>query len=184
MPNSRLYRPGPLRPRLPQPPPARPRAVWPPPAPPRTLDTASHAALRLGTHCSAPAPAPLPARSPSLAAVARAQRLVVTLPELAARYRPASEHFRARATPAGSGSGESTPPAARVSRAAAAAAPCVPLPAAPCAMEAAGRQSASPEDRSEGKETLSAPSEFLAEVSAFSRVGCPQYACSNSDAIA
>ncbi|XP_047026339.1 serine/arginine repetitive matrix protein 1, partial [Helicoverpa zea] len=144
-PNARLYRPAPPRP---APPPAWPRAAWPPPAPGARLDTASRAALRLAEQRRA-----RPARSP--------RRLVVTLPappappvDPAPRYRPASDHFRLRSLDTDSGA--STPlagrPPARASR---------PAPAP--AMDADNRHSTSPEDCSEGNETLSAPSEFLAE---------------------
>ncbi|XP_075976466.1 uncharacterized protein LOC142976785 isoform X2 [Anticarsia gemmatalis] len=146
VPNSRLYRPAPARP---SPPPALPRTAWAPPAPAARLDTASRAALRLSEQRRArPGPPPSPAPP----------RLVVTLPPGGAapqRYRPASEHFRLRSLD--TESGDSTPVAGRPGPPAAAA------PAAASAMDAGNRNSTSPEDCSDGNETLSAPSEFLAE---------------------
>ncbi|KAJ8718737.1 hypothetical protein PYW07_016293 [Mythimna separata] len=81
------------------------------------------------------------------------RRLVVTVPSSPPlpRYRPASDYFRQYSLDTDSGS--STPAAALAGARA-------PQPGA--AMDAS-RHSTSPEDCSEGNETLSAPSEFLAE---------------------
>lgn len=175
IPNSRLYRPQPPRSLPPSPPPARPRAHWPPPPPASaSLDTASNVVLQ-HLRCPRVKP-PSPTRSPSPRTQSprkqlgrkrsphrRAQRvptprlltpepspqhaLVVTLPSAHPpryHYQPTSSHFRARqSTTARS---HSPPPAGLPRR-------------RPTNME-----SASAEDRSEGNETLSAPSEFLAEV--------------------
>ncbi|XP_050562907.1 WAS/WASL-interacting protein family member 1 isoform X3 [Spodoptera frugiperda] len=185
VPNARLYRPAPPRP---PPPPAWPRATWPPPVPGARLETASRVALRFSeqrrgsrapqrslratvrAECPPARAARSPARRPSPVAAQPSaagslsqpsRRLVVTLPAPPSgsvspppRYRPASEHFRLRSQ--NTESGTSTPVAGRRSL------NSPPLPAAP-AMDTGNRHSTSPEDCSDGNETLSAPSEFLAE---------------------
>ncbi|XP_026726775.1 COPII coat assembly protein sec16-like [Trichoplusia ni] len=178
VPNARLYRPAPARP---PPPPAWPRATWPPPAPPARLDTASRAALRLSEQRRGPRTTPRPPRPPAPPAPPAAppapapappasppsRRLVVTVPAPGAappqHYRPASEHFRLRSLDTDSGA--STPAARRPAGRAPPppAPPLAPPLAPPHAMDAGNRHSTSPEDCSDGNETLSAPSEFLAE---------------------
>ncbi|XP_022826299.1 serine/arginine repetitive matrix protein 1 isoform X3 [Spodoptera litura] len=185
VPNARLYRPAPPRP---PPPPAWPRATWPPPVPAARLETASRAALRLSEQrrgfrapqrslrspvrperllvraTRSPARRHSPALAQPSGTVSLSQpsrRLVVTLPAPPSdfvspppRYRPASEHFRLRSQ--NTESGTSSPVAGR---------PVLgsPVPAAAPAMDTGNRHSTSPEDCSDGNETLSAPSEFLAE---------------------
>lgn len=176
VPNARLYRPAPARP---PPPPAWPRATWPPPAPTARLDTASRAALRLSEQRRGralprspvrvprppPPPPPAPPAPPELS-----RRLVVTLPAAPSeplRYRPASEHFRLRSLDTDSGA--STPAAGRAGASA-------PPPGAAPAMDAGNRHSTSPEDCSDGNETMSAPSEFLAEVKSTAMIPSPKRA--------
>ncbi|XP_047999454.1 protein couch potato isoform X2 [Leguminivora glycinivorella] len=168
LPNSRLYRPAPPKP---QPPPANPRTVWHPPAQGK-LETASRAALRLNeiwwsdqSEESVPQPPGSPPvlknRSPlrqrSSSSPSHPRKLVVKLPAAAGdgnpsepslRYHPASRHFRDREL----GSRDSTPTGGRVIH-----------QSARGNMEAAPRHSTSPEDCSEGNDSQSAPSEFLAE---------------------
>lgn len=143
LPSARLYRPPPPRA---APPPLVPRAAWPPPPPPRALETASRVALRLASHRDAALAPPETARrrSPS-GRRARPRRLVVTLPD-------AGDSRPARLCDLNTDSDASTPR------------PRPRLRPRPRVMAAPPRHSASPEDRSDGNDPLSAPSEYLAEV--------------------
>ncbi|XP_061704240.1 uncharacterized protein LOC133515709 isoform X2 [Cydia pomonella] len=168
VPNSRLYRPAPPKP---LPPPANPRTVWHPPVQGK-LETASRAALRLNgiwwsdqSETSVPT---LPGSPPVLKKLSairqrpsssptQLRKLIVKLPAAAGdgnpsepclRYRPTSQHFRDREL----GSRDSTPTGGRVIQ-----------QSARGNMEATPRHSTSPEDCSEGNDSQSAPSEFLAE---------------------
>ncbi|XP_063540045.1 serine/arginine repetitive matrix protein 1 [Cydia strobilella] len=169
VPNSRLYRPAPPKP---PPPPAKPRTVWHPPVQGK-LETASRVALRLNgiwrsdkSEAEASVPT-LPGSQPVLKKRSRIRqrppspsqlrKLIVKLPAAAGdgnpsdpslRYRPTSQHFRAREL----GSRDSTPTGGRVIQ-----------QSARGNMEATPRHSTSPEDCSEGNDPQSAPSEFLAE---------------------
>lgn len=139
MPNSRLYRPAPRRP---PPPPAQPRTRWLPPAPATSqLETASHVALSIAEQRRS---ARLSAKTPTQCfrlegspARPPSRRLVVTLP--------------------GAAAGDAPTPYRPVSAHFRQRVTTMDAPAA-------SRHSASPEVSSEGNETLSAPSEFLAEV--------------------
>ncbi|CAB3235067.1 unnamed protein product [Arctia plantaginis] len=150
VPNPRLYQPVPPAVRR-VPPPAFLNATWSPPVPSVRLDTASDAAFRLNEQRRGRA-GPPPSRAPS---ANPAPPLVVTLPPVATaathRYVPASAHFRLRSLDTDV-SGDSTPVGGRVDPSA-----FVPI------MDAGNRKSTSPEDCSDGNDTLSAPSEFLAE---------------------
>lgn len=145
VPNPRLYQPAPPAVRR-VPPPALPDATWSPPVPSASLDTASRVAFRLSEQ-----------RRGRVGPAKAAPPLVVTLPPVAAAaarpYVPASAHFQLRSLDTDD-SGDSTPVVGRLGPSG-----FVPM------METGNRKSTSPEDCSDGNDTLSAPSEFLAEVS-------------------
>lgn len=138
VPNPRLYQPAPRRP---PPPPARPRTHWSPPTPPTShLETASRVALQITDQRrsvrispKAPAQPPLTERSPTRPP---SRRLVVTLP--------------------GAAGGDAPTPYRPISAHFRQRISTMDAPAT-------SQHSASPEVSSEGNETLSAPSEFLAE---------------------